>query len=208
MDNLLPAEDFRLYAVTTHHPHKLGKEIKLEEVRKGFFEVRWGIRRIRIVVLNRIEEEKRNAIWTLFSSSQDKFKHGAVHYHWRRKTASTIINQLYAFYQSEGIAMPYTMDDYVRDTRREMLESVTVEEMLKMFSIDEILKKCSPEERMKGLPPEEFLKGLPPEERMKGLPPEEFLKGLPPKERLKGLSVEEIKAWLSKLEKKPGNGSQ
>ncbi|MCP4699933.1 MAG: hypothetical protein GY862_24245, partial [Gammaproteobacteria bacterium] len=136
LDDLLPAEDFRLYAVTTHHPHKLGKKIKLEEVRKGVFEVQWGIRRIRIVVLNRIEEEKHNAIWTLFSSSQKKFRHGAVHYHWRRKTASTIINQLYAFYQSEGIAMPYTMDDYVRDTRREMLESVTVEEMLKMFSID------------------------------------------------------------------------
>lgn len=47
-------------------------------------------------------------------------------------------------------------------------------------SIKELLESLPPEERLKGLPAEERVKGLPVEERLKGLSPEEVLRALPP----------------------------
>lgn len=76
--------------------------------------------------------------------------------------------------------MPYTWDDYYRDTAREHLDWLPKEELLAKLSV---------EDRLKGLPVEDRLKGLPPEDRLHGLPPEE------------------IEAYLSKLRSKKRNGS-
>jgi len=61
--------------------------------------------------------------------------------------------------------MPYTVEDYKRELKEEVLASIT---------LDELLKRLSPEERLKGLPPEERLKGLPPEEFLKRLTREQI----------------------------------
>ena len=67
--------------------------------------------------------------------------------------------------------MPYTVEDYRKDSARRLLNSLT---------------------------PEERLAGLAPEERLSGLAPEERLAGLAPEERLAGLSAED-REWLAKL---------
>jgi len=181
VDRLLPTEDFRLYAVSTRHPEKLESEVSLEPIKEGVFEVKWGSRRIRLIVLSEVAQVERNAVWQLFSGVPENVHYGSSHYHWRQKNLSKAINKLLKYYRVEGIAMPYTVEDFEKDYKEEFLAELT------------------PEERLKGLPPEERLKGLAPEERLRGLPPEERLKGLPLEEILKRLPQEEIEAYLRKL---------
>ncbi len=153
---LLPVEDFRLYAVTTRWPEKLATEVAFESLKEGIYETQWGSRRIRIIVLSQVPKVERNAIWQLFSAEAEKVQYGADHYQWRRQNYSKLINKLYQYYHIEGIAMPYTWEDFEREYDQELLERLT------------------PEERLKGLPAEERLKGLPVEARLKGLPAKEI----------------------------------
>ncbi|MGH7451554.1 MAG: hypothetical protein ACRENG_09440, partial [bacterium] len=134
-----------------------------------------------------------------YSSLLENVQFGALHYRWRRTDLSTVMNELFNFYQVVGIAMPYTVEDYKRDRKKEVLASLTPEELLESLSLEELLKRLPPEELLKRLPPEERLKGLPPEERLKGLPAEELLKRVSTEELLKRLTREEIEAYLKKL---------
>jgi hypothetical protein len=80
---------------------------------------------------------------------------------WREM--SGIVNKLFKRYELEGIAMPYTMEDFRR----------------------EYLAELSPEERLKGLSPDERLEGLSLEDRLRGLSPEEIKAYLKKREQLK-----------------------
>jgi hypothetical protein len=71
------------------------------------------------------------------------------------------LNDLLGFYGLEGMAMPYTMEDYKRDAAERLLNELT------------------PEQRMKGLRPEELLAQLSREQHMHGLSPEQLLSLLP-----------------------------
>ncbi len=181
LEAFLPVEDFRLYAVATRHPEKLEMEIALELVKEGVYKVQWGSRKVRIIILSEIPKIERNAVWQLFSGVAEKFRYGALHYNWRQKNLSKAINKLFEYYHEEGIAMPYTVEDFERDIKEENLPEFTREAVLKRMSLEELLKKLSPEELLKSLPPEDLLKRLSPEER------------------LKGLTREEIEAYLKKL---------
>jgi hypothetical protein len=64
----------------------------------------------------------------------------------QKPEVSTILNELLEKYQQEGLPMPYTMQDFLRDVTLEHLD------------------RLSPEERLKGLSTEERLAGLPKEE--------------------------------------------
>ena len=173
---LLPVDNFQLYAVSTRYPNNLLSEgIVFKEIEPGVFEFIWGKRIIKLIVLSRIALEQKNAFWLLFSGKTQGFVYGDQHYQWQHPSERAVLNQLYELYKEEGVVMPYTMEDFNRDFTREHLYL---------------------------LPPEERLKGLPSEERLRGLPPEERLKGLPPEERLKGLPPEIIEAYLAQLKKK------
>ncbi len=155
LDNLLPASLFNLYAVSTRHPYKLlHKNMIFKEIKQGVYDLTWGNRNIRVIVLSRIEKEKKNSIWQLFSGKDDGFVYGDEHYKWHCPTEKAMLNQLYELYKLEGGIMPYTMEDFNKDFTREHLHLLP------------------PSERLKGLPPSERLKGLPPSERLKGLSPE------------------------------------
>ena len=54
--------------------------------------------------------------------------------------------------------MPYTIEDYLRDQKEQVLRSLTEED------VDRILKRLKPEDRLRGLNPEDRLRGLRPEE--------------------------------------------
>ena len=175
LKTVLPVEDFRLYAVSTREPEKLATQAQLVSLKEGVYEVQWGSKPIRLIVLSQVPKIERNAIWQLFSGIAEKVQYGAAQYHWRRSDNSGVINDLFKYYHVEGVTMPYTWTDYYRDTTRENLNLL------------------SPEERLKGLPVEERLKGLPVEERLKGLPVEEFLQNI---------ATEKIEAYLKKLRKR------
>lgn len=171
---LLPVTNFRLYALSTRYPEKLAENVRLEPLKQGVYQVLWGSRRVRIIVLSRIPETERNAVWLMFSANADKVGYGVSRYQWRTDI-STVINDLFKKYQKEGIAMPYTVEDYRRQRKEEFLRSLTPDDL------------------------SELLENLPAEERLRGVPVEERLRGLPAEERLRGLSKEEIDVCLKIL---------
>ena len=154
LDKLLPANHFQLYAVSTRYPNNLlNKQLSFQKIQRGVFEFIWGKRLIKLIVLNRIALEQKNAFWLLFSGQAKGFSYGDQHYHWRHPSERAVLNQLYELYQKEGVVMPYTMEDFNRDFTRDHLHL---------------------------LPPEERLRGLPPEERLKGLAIETVFKQFSP----------------------------
>jgi hypothetical protein len=199
LEELLPVEDFELYAVCTRHPEKLKTQKALGLVKKGIYDAHWGSQQVRLIVLSEVPMIERNALWLLFSGIVENVRYGASNYHWRRNDVSTVMNDLYTVYQSEGFAMPYTVEDYKKDFKARALAMLTPDDLLEKLSLEDLFKMLPPEELLKRLPAEERLKGLPAEERLKGLPAEERLKGLPAEERLKGLTREQIEAYLKKL---------
>ena len=149
-EKLPPEDDFQLYAVSTRYPEKLADQVDLVPGGPGIYDVRWGIRNIRIIVLSRISPTERNAPWLMFSAESEKVKFGAAHYRWN-SPISGVINKLFKKYKTEGVMiMPYTMEDYQREVKEEVLESLTQED------IEQLLEGLKPEERLKGLKREEI----------------------------------------------------
>ncbi len=69
-DDLLPAGDFRLYAVSTRFPRNLAKAVSFETVTEGVYDIRWGNLRVRIIAPGETAEKPENAIWQLYSAVQ------------------------------------------------------------------------------------------------------------------------------------------
>jgi hypothetical protein len=180
---LLPEESFQLFGVCARFPQKLAAQLRLEPSHPGVYLLQRGTDRIVVIVLSEIAREEHNSLWHLFSAVPEVVRFGAGHYRRHMADMSGIVNKLFKRYELEGIAMPYTIEDFRR----------------------EYLAELPPEERLKGLSPDERLEGLSPDERLEGLSPDERLVGLSLEERLRGLSPDEIKAYLKKLEqaKKP-----
>jgi len=104
--------------------------------------------------------------------------------------------------------MPYTVEDFKKETAQWALENIPPEERLKGLSPEDRLKGLRPEERMKGLRPEERLKDLTMEDRLKTFLPKASLQEYPLNEVAKSvrimfpeLSLEEIEKILKKMVK-------
>ncbi len=153
---LLPEASFQLFGVCTRFPQKLAGQMRLEPSHPGVYLLQRGTDRVVVIVLSEIAHEEHNSLWHLFSAVPEVVRFGAAHYRPHLADMSGAVNKLFKRYELEGIAMPYTFEDFRR----------------------EYLAELSPEERLAGLSPDE---------------------------RLKGLSPEQIKAYLTKLEraKKP-----
>ena len=158
MNNLLAEHEFQLYAICTRHPKKLAAMIPLEPVQQGVFEVQWGVRRIRILILSEMPLSNQNAIWQIFSGVSKGFRFGQDRYQWKMSDISQIIRLLYT---REEIEMSYTAEDFQRDLPKELLT---------------MLSETQRTDLIEGLPPEDRMKGLLGEDRIKGLPPEELQK--------------------------------
>lgn len=185
-DDLLPVEEFQLYAVSTRYPEKLSDQIDFSPVQPGIYDVRWGVRYIRIIVLSRITQSEKNAPWLMFSAVTEKVKYGVEQYRWN-SPVSGVINKLFKKYQTEGITMPYTIEDFQKEIKEEVLNSLTEDD------IERIMASLKPEDRLKGLKPEDLLKQL---------KPEDLVKQLKMEDRLKGLKPEEIEKYLKHIKKK------
>src|SRR3990172_8558243 len=173
-----PENQFRLYAVCAHYPRKLFDRLSVTAVSPGVFEILYGQTDVRVIVLSQVPQTPNNAIWCLFSGIVERVQYGRDSYQWKNLDFSQVINDIFKYYQIEGLTMSYTKEDYFREKREEMLATITVDDVLKRIPVDDVLKRIPSEEVMKGLSPEDRLKGLLPEDRLKGLLPEDRLKGL------------------------------
>jgi len=72
--SLLPESDFQLYAVCTRYPHKLAKKHSLETIQDGVYNLSWGSKVVRVIVLSRMPKTQKNTVWQLFSNVLDKFE--------------------------------------------------------------------------------------------------------------------------------------
>ncbi|MGE0083980.1 MAG: hypothetical protein AB7S75_06115 [Desulfococcaceae bacterium] len=184
LKKLLPKEDFRLYAVCTKYPAKLAKEVPLKALKAGVYDLRWGIRDIRVIVSSQTEKEERNAVWLMFSAVAESVHYGFSRYRGKLDEMSIAIRDLFTNYQTEGIiAMPYTIEDYRREIKERALKMMTPDDVIRAFPAEEIFKRFSPEE---------IFKRFSPEERLRGLSAEDVFRKF---------SADEIEAYLKRMRK-------
>ncbi len=145
-ESLPPSESFRLYAVSTRFPKKLSNEVKLVPQSKGIYQVYFGVRNIKVIVLKEIPQKKHNALWNIFSADKQSGLYGSRHYEKRSKEISTVLDQIFTRYRQEGIDMPYTMENFKHDVAKEYLPLLTEDERLEGLSVDKRLKGLSVEE--------------------------------------------------------------
>jgi hypothetical protein len=151
MQNLLPEEDFRLFAVSVRYPQKLAQQVPLTRVSDGVYEVRHFTGVMRVVVVHQLPKVEHNAMLHLFSAQPELVKYGAEHYEQGSREMTSLLRQLFERYQEEGVVMPYTMEDLVRETLDDLVEKHP----------DEVLKRLPVEKRLEGLSARELLKGIP-----------------------------------------------
>jgi hypothetical protein len=195
LNHLRPEKEFRLYAASTRYPANLDK--LLTKTQTGVYEIEC-CHPIRVLVLSQFPETPNNAFWQLFSANTEKVLFGQKNYGWQRPDLSSVIDDLFKHYHLEGI-MSYTVEDYVKDYRRNFLQDLSVEERLAGLTPDEVLPRFSPDEVLPRFSPDQRLQGLSPDEVLQHLSPDEVLQRFSPDQRLQGLSPDEIEAYLSKL---------
>jgi hypothetical protein len=151
---LLPAEQFRLYAVCARFPHNLAGQIPWRERQTGVYDGTWGLDVIRVIVAGQLPRELQNAPLHLFSASPELVGYASGAYRQRSENTSALLKQLFERFRGEGLTMPFTMEDFQRQYVKEHFAELTPEER------EEVLKALPPEERLAGLPPEQRLAGL------------------------------------------------
>ena len=201
-EKLISENNFKLFCISTRFPTKLSKEVSLIPIKKGVFHLNHGHVPIVIIVIAKLPQNQKNAIFHLFSTKSENMSFALKSYHWKREDIKHfVIKEMYEQLQKEEIQMSYTVEDFKREVILKSLHTLSTEERLKGLRPEDRLKGLRPEDRLKGLRPEDRLKGLRPEDRLKGINPEDVLniyrpedrlKGLRPEDRLKGLEPEEI----------------
>ena len=154
MQDLLPESDFRLFAVCVRFPRKMAGEVTLKAIQEGVYEARHFTGGIRLVVLNQLPEQEQNAMLHLFSANEEQVVYGARHYRPRSRETSTLLYQLFDRYTREGLPMPYTLEDLMRETIEDLARKLPPEQLLKYVPVEKRLEGVSAEELLAALPPE------------------------------------------------------
>ncbi len=154
---LLPDDQFGLYAVAARLPHNLSGQVPWQRVQQGVYDCQWGTDTIRVVVAGELPQETHNAPLHLFSAAPNLVEFGGRHYQRQSEQTSRLLVQLFERLRGEGFAMSFTMEDLNRQYTMEHFSRLTPEEQRKA------LERLSPEQRR------EVLQALPPEERLADL---------------------------------------
>jgi len=159
------------------------------------------LKRVVLLVLNELRDERHNEFLRLFASRQQVRKQ-ALHVlfdqpvdQWPTPFWAVLLG-LEQVYKLEGADMDMGLTveqvlDVGETVRKKILASASLEERL---------SGLAPAERLSGLAPAERLSGLAPAERLSGLAPAERLSGLAPAERLSGLAPEELRSVMKQIE--------
>lgn len=157
---LLPASQFRLYAVSPRKPHWLMRYENKKEIQEGIYEIESYTRPIRVIITSQLPKSEANAILQLFSGNAEGFHFGETHYQWRKSRSRGLLKQMFELYYKEKVIMSYTMEDFERDYARDHLHLLSKEEVLGQYSPKEVLGQYSPEEVLGQLSPEAIEKYL------------------------------------------------
>jgi hypothetical protein len=180
-ERLLPEAAFRLYAVATRHPTKLFGQLAPGAQHPtdwpGVYDLDWGSRRIRVIVLNALAKHPRNAPWELFASRLDRIRYGLAHYRPRNPDAHLLRFHLAKIHQLELPDMAYTLEDFKLETYRMLIDDFHA---LSLEDRQALLERMDVADRLRGLDTEEILRRLDPEEILGRLDPEQ------------------VKAWLKR----------
>ena len=149
-----PAKDWRLYAVATVKPNWLrpDKHGNQRQIMDGIYEVDGFDLTIRVIVPREVVLIPRNSMWHVFSGIEDRVAFGMRHYEFHDGGLYNVLNVLAENYEMEGIEMPYTIEDFKRDSINDMIEK---------HGLAEVLQHVSPADRVSGLSLEDRLEGLP-----------------------------------------------
>jgi len=182
-----------LFAVSTRFPQKLSQLLALQRVSAGVYDVPWCTGQVRLIVLSEIPEGTHNAVWRLFSAKPEAVMQARNQYQLHQSRISTIVQQLFEYYQQERMNMSYTVQDYQKDYVREHLDLLSTDEVLRRYSPDEVLRRYSPDEVLKRYSPDDVLKRYSINDRIKDVSPDDILDNLSP---------DSLKVLLKKLENK------
>jgi hypothetical protein len=108
-EELLPEDRFRLYAISTWFPESLSEQVPLEQYKEGIYDVKWGSLNIRVIVLSQVSDDRKNALWHIFSAVPDSVVRGAAAY--KEKDRSNVMGTVFEKYNTEGIAIPCAVED-------------------------------------------------------------------------------------------------
>jgi len=177
--NLIPVSEFNLIGIATRFPQKLNNFENLEYIKEGVYNIFRGENVITIIVTSQTPKTLKNTIWQMFSGIPEQIIFGLKNYNWKRKDYKYIVSgQLHQKYKSKGLIMPYTEQDFFRDSFNYFISNTSIEDVLKKFSPEEVFKNYTPEERLKGLKFEDVFKNYKPEDIVKYFPKEELKKCL------------------------------
>jgi hypothetical protein len=147
---LLAEDQFRLFAVTARYPHNLSGQVPWQRVRAGVYDCQWGTDTIRDVVAGELPREVHNAPLHLFSASPDLVGFGSSAYRRRSDDTSLLLAQLFERLQTEGFAVPFTMEDFKHQYVKEHFPQLTPKEQV------ELMQALPPEKRLAGLSTEQI----------------------------------------------------
>lgn len=153
LNDLLPVDDFRLFAVCARWPQGLAQQVTLAPLRPGVFEVQGLGLRIRVVVAHQLPLHENNAMLHLFSAREELLRYGREHYRPHSPETSTLLYDLFKEY-SEEPDMPDKLKEYVRESLDKLLASLPAEKRVSGLSVKERLAGLTPEEVIRELPPE------------------------------------------------------
>lgn len=88
----------------------------------GVYDLTWGQRTIRLIVLNAIADHPRNAPRELFASELNRVRYGLEHYRPREAVARLLRYHLAQVHRLELLDMAYTLDDFKHDTWRMLIK--------------------------------------------------------------------------------------
>jgi hypothetical protein len=151
---LLPDDQFGLYAVAARFPHNLAGQVPWQIIQAGVYDCRWGLDTVRVIVAGELPREPHNAPLHLFSASPELVGFASGAYRRRSEQTSRLLGQLFKKLRGEGLAMAFTMEDFNRQYIKEHFPRLTPQEQ------EEVLQALPPERRVAGLPPEQRLAGL------------------------------------------------
>jgi hypothetical protein len=114
MKELLPKSEFKLFAVSARFPQKLESQITLTPLMPGVYNTNAFAMDFRIIVLNDLPLEPKNAMLHLFSANPNNIRYAAEHYRQKSAETSTLIREIFKIY-SEDQDMDIRFKEFVRE---------------------------------------------------------------------------------------------
>ena len=137
--DLLPEDQFRLYAVCARSPQTLPGQVPWHERQAGVYDCQWGTDRVAVIVAGELPREAQNAPLHLFSASLPLVGFGQRAYRPHSRNTSGLLGQLFERFKGEGLGMAFTMEDFQRQYAKEHFPRLTRHERR------EVLESLSPQ---------------------------------------------------------------